>query len=82
MSRLSEDENDRRAKKQAEQITLHDLERVRLSRGTLAEMTASPAFEEYVVGQSRSAGTGGRAPLEARADPLPSRIAQVGLCAT
>ena len=53
MSRLSEDENDRRAKKAAEQITLHDLERVRLSRGTLAEMTSSPAFEEYVVGQSR-----------------------------
>lgn len=52
MSRLSEDENDRRAKKAAEQITLHDLERVRLSRGTLAEMTSSPAFEEYVVGQS------------------------------
>lgn len=51
MSRLSEDENDRRAKKAAEQIDIRDLERVRLSRGTLAEMTNSPAFEEYVVGQ-------------------------------
>ncbi|CED82995.1 Paf1/RNA polymerase II complex, RTF1 component (involved in regulation of TATA box-binding protein) [Phaffia rhodozyma] len=50
ISRFSEDEMEEKAKKAREIIGLEDLERVRLSRRHLADMTSSPHFEEYVIG--------------------------------
>lgn len=40
-----------KAKKDREIIGLEDLEKVRLSRRHLADMSSSPHFEEYVTGE-------------------------------